>query len=181
MEAGIATTATRCALAASVVLTLAGCAGTAPGGRAMTIAEIWENPLAFGDQIVRVQGAAEFMIEQTLQACDPPRCDCNHSGGHLALLDEVGDSADWEHAIWVATTESGLQCEGDECELVCRPFDPRGADALELVGRLRVQKIDTGSYHLLLDDLDVPASRRQVDGRWEPIVAETFTITLRAP
>ena len=163
-------------------LLLAACTGPAPADRALTVAEIWEDPPRYGDQTVRVQGRAEFLIEQTLALCEPARCDCNRSGGHLSLLDEE-DAANGrrDRAIWIATTETGLQCNGNECELVCQPFDPRPAEALELVGRLRVQRTDGDDYHLVLDDLDVDASRRQVAGKWEPIPIETITITLREP
>ena len=161
-----------------VTLTLAACAGQSEGIPMLTVAEIWEDPPAYGNQIVCVKGQADFMHSMTLAACDPPSCDCNRSGGHLSLLNEAGRR---DRAIWVATTETGLLCEGNECEMICRPFDPRSADALELVGRLRVQRVDGSSYHLILDDLDLEASRQLVAGQWKPISTETVTITLREP
>jgi len=165
-----------------LTLVLAGCAGPAPADRAPTVGEIRDDPVAFGGQIVRVQGRVEFLVEQTLAYCDPPSCDCNRSGGRLSLLDEEYMAAGrLDRAISVAATETGLLCGGNECELTCQPFDPRAAETLELVGRLRVQKTDGATYHLILDDLDLSASRRLVAGVWEPIPTETVTITLREP
>ena len=161
------------------------CAGPAPAIRTMTVSQIWEAPLAVSNQTLRVRGRAEFLIWQTLQLCDPPTCDCNRSGGRPSLLDgedvESDSSVNRQQTIWVSTSETGLQCAGNECELVCRPFDPQRAEAFELVGRLRVQSINPNAYHLILDNLDIEASRQLIDGNWVPIPTETVTITLRTP
>jgi hypothetical protein len=163
-------------------LSIVACTGRHSTERALTVAQIWEDPPAFGNQMLRIQGRAEFLIEQTLQACDPPTCDCNHSGGHLSLLDPDDMAAGRrDRVIWVAATETDLQCEGDECDLVCRPFDPRPAETIELLGRLHVQRTDVDGYYLILDDLDIAVSRREIAGRWELIPIETVTITLREP
>lgn len=65
--------------------------------------------------------------------------------GELKTRDQ--DSHDPKHALLIS--ESSLQCEGDLCSVVCKPFVPSthatggGTDAIEafeFVGRLRVRR-----------------------------------------
>jgi hypothetical protein len=99
--------------------------------------------------------------------------------GELALLDQ--DSQDSEHRLSIS--ESDLQCEGNVCRVVCRPFAPSAQaiwggtetiQAFEFVGTLRVRAQGI-KVTLVLDDIDLQASRRLADGEWGPIPTGDFT------
>lgn len=170
---------------AMALLLLTGCTQaeqTEPKRDYLTVGEVREKALSLGGELIRVRGKKSFLIEQTLQLCTPPRCDCNTSRGHFLLLDE-GDEKGTE-GLWLA--ESSLACRGDECYLVCTPFDPTLAERFEIVARLKIEgSIQSDNQvainRLLLEGIDPAASRQWVDGQWVPLATGTFTITLRAP
>ena len=133
----------------------------------------------------RVRGRADFTLlphhPMQVGGCIPEPGDegLPRIVGKLALLDE--DAQDAAHRLSIS--ESSLQCEGDVCSVVCRPFAPSAAavwgsaetiEAFEFVGTLRV-RAQGSDVALILDDIDLRASRRLADGEWGPIPTEDFT------
>jgi hypothetical protein len=108
---------------------------------------------------------------------DPNVVDSSHIVGELALLDE--DSPDPKHRLSIS--ESSLQCEGTVCSVVCKPFAPTdtwgrvdSVEVFEFVGMLRVDGQGSKTA-LILEDIDLQASRRMADGEWRPIPTGDFT------
>jgi hypothetical protein len=99
--------------------------------------------------------------------------------GELTIRDL--DSQDPENAILISGSD--LQCEGDVCSVVCKPFAPSAQaiwggtetiEAFEFVGTLRVRP-QGNIVRLILDDIDLEASRRLADGKWGVIPTGEFT------
>lgn len=173
-----------------IALLLAGCGGRGKGlpvseAKRLTVSEVWQNADSLEGKRIRVRGQADFRLipYHPLQVggCIPqsegvvlPRI-----VGQLALLDQ--DSHDPEHRLTIS--ESSLQCEGNVCNVVCRPFAPSAQaiwggtetiEAFEFVGTLRVRP-QGSKVALVLDDLDLRTSRRLADGEWGPIPTGDFT------
>jgi hypothetical protein len=73
----------------------------------------------------------------------------------------------------VNVSEDSLQCEGDDCDLTCKPFDPEAAPAFEFVGTLRVDIQPDGMQRLFLDAIDLSVSRQLVGKEWRSIPETT--------
>jgi len=165
-----------------IALLLAGCGGRE---KCLTVSEVWQNADSLEGKRICVRGQADFRLlphhPMQVGGCIPktegvvlPRI-----VGELALLDQ--DSQDSEHRLLIS--ESDLQCEGNVCRVVCRPFAPSAhaawggtetVQAFEFVGTLRVYAQESG-VALVLDDIDLRASRRLADGEWGPIPTGDFT------
>jgi hypothetical protein len=74
-------------------------------------------------------------------------------------------------------------CGDDVCSVVCKPFAPSAqatwggtetVEAFEFVGTLRVDT-QGSEVELILEDIDLQASRRLADGEWGPIPTGDFT------
>lgn len=165
-----------------IALSLAGCGGRE---KCLTVSEVWQNTDSLKGKCIRVRGQADFRLipyhPMQVGGCIPstegeirPRI-----VGRLVLLDQ--DSHDSKHRISIS--ESSLQCEGDVCSVVCKPFAPSAqatwggietVEAFEFVGTLRVDA-QGSKVVLILEDIDLQASRRLADGEWGPIPTGDFT------
>lgn len=166
----------------AAALSVVGCAAWQ---EPLTVSQVWQDAESLEGQRIRVLGQADFHLTpyHPLQVggCIPtaegetrPRV-----VGELAIRDE--GSHDPKNALLIS--ESSLHCEGDVCSVVCTPFAPSaqaiwgGAetiDAFEFVGTLRVRPLENG-VALILEDIDLRASRRRADGKWEAIPPGEFT------
>jgi hypothetical protein len=97
--------------------------------------------------------------------------------GKLALVD--ADSPDPKQRLFIS--ESSLHCEGNLCSVVCEPFAPSdtwgrigAVEVFEFVGVLRVDTRGS-TVVLILEEIDLQASRRMGDGEWGPIPTGSFT------
>ena len=66
------------------------------------------------------------------------------------------------------------------CSIVCTPFGPTdtwgsigAVEVFEFVGVLRVDPQESEA-ELILEDIDLQASRRMTDGEWGPILTGEF-------
>jgi hypothetical protein len=165
-----------------IALSLVGCGGSE---KRLSVSEVWQNADSLDGKRIRVRGQADFQLipyhPMQVGGCIPstegeikPRI-----VGELALLDQ--DSHDPKHRLSIS--ESSLQCEGDVCNVVCKPFAPSAQaiwggtetiEAFEFVGTLRVRAQESKGA-LILDDIDLRVSRRLADGEWGPIPRGDFT------
>lgn len=123
----------------------------------ITITQAMTEPSKYLNEQIRVRGWTDFVVEQTLLECDPPSCDCNLSSGRLYLSDERVESSEILSSSSNRLLISGVDCDGDECGLTCKPFDPRSDKAYEFVGTLK-------SEPLRLDEIDFNSSSRLLWG-----------------
>jgi hypothetical protein len=165
---------------ALIGLLVAGCCGR---DRWLTVSEVWQSADSLDGKRICVRGQADFdfIPHHPLQVggCIPnPDVPLRpYISGKLALLDE--DSPDPEHTILIS--ESSLQCKGNTCHIVCRPFGPSDTwgsigvvEVFEFVGVLRVDA-QGSNVVLTLEDLNLRASRRMTDGKWGPIETGEFS------
>jgi hypothetical protein len=131
----------------------------------LTVSEVWQRAEWLDGKQVRVRGEPEFQIAVTLAACLPPSCDCNRSRGDLALRE--GEQR-------IAISELSLLCQGDECTMECRPFNPRSAEEFEFVGTLRA-KGEPNPARLTLEDLDLGSSFQRIGETWVSIETGSFS------
>jgi hypothetical protein len=100
----------------------------------------------------------------------------------LELSDEIAPDA--EPRLVVA--ESSFRCEGNTSSIACKPLESvsggmpesggpehKNIEAFELVGMLRVVD-QQGDVIPTLEDIDLDASRRLADGKWEAIPTGVF-------
>jgi hypothetical protein len=164
-----------------IVFALAGCG---LGQECLTVSGVWERAESLDGQRIRVCGQADFALfpyhPLQIGGCIPSSEGESRSRivGKLFLLAQ--DSEDSKRKLLIS--ESSLQCEGDVCEVVCKPFAPSAhaawgstdpIEAFEFVGTLRI--LDQSEAPLSLEDIDLRASRRLVDGEWGPIPLGEFT------
>lgn len=167
-------------------LSLAECSG---GQNYLTVSEVWENAETLNGKRIRVRGRADFWLSpyhpMQIGGCIPDEDAANksHIVGKLALFDE--NAPDSTPRLFIS--ESSLQCEGDVCSVVCKPFapasgesvswgisNPKTIEAFEFVGKLRTRD-QQDSVELILEDIDLKASRQLIDGEWGPIPTGDFT------
>lgn len=162
---------------------MAGCTAPEQKPNYLTVPEVWEDAPSLAGEQIRVRGWKRFYHSVTVQLCQPPSCDCNQSKGYLELLEEGLPSEDDRYFSMskIVIPGSSLDCRGNECYMVCTPFDPTCAEAFEFVGRLRIAEWNENNKQLWLEDLDLEASRQLIDEEWVPIQTGRFTITLRTP
>jgi photosystem II stability/assembly factor-like uncharacterized protein len=156
----------------------AGC--TALGGMRsyLTVTEVSQRARSLIGKQVRVRGYAYLWVSMTAVLCVPSRCDCNESLGSLDLYAEQPDPAHLNRLFDLAhirDAETSLKCQGDECSMECSPFDPGLARQFEFVGTLR-----SNYDNLILEDLDLDASRQWIDEKWFPIKTGQFAVTRAA-
>jgi hypothetical protein len=171
-----------CALVlALLVLLLAGCAGR---NRWLTVSDVWQNADSLDGKRIRVRGEADlnFIPRHPMQtggcSLDRDFVKSTHIVAKLALVD--GDSPDPDQRILIS--DSSLQCEGNVCGIVCRPFAPSDtwgrvnpdAEVFEFVGVLRVDTRE-GQRVLILEEIDLQASRRMAEDEWGPIPTGSFS------
>jgi predicted small lipoprotein YifL len=149
----------------------------------LTVSEVWQNAAALDGTQIRVRGQGYFRFEpyHPLQVggcrLDEGVVNKSHIVGKLDLLDE--DSPDPKHRLSISG--SSLQCEGNLCSAVCKPFAPLDTwgrigvvEVFEFVGVLRVET-QGSEVELILEDLDLPASRRMAEEKWGPIPTGVFS------
>lgn len=151
-----------------------------PQSNVLRVDQVWANAEKLDGQVIHIRGKLEGITYQTLQLCDPPTCDCNQSGANYSLVSD-SDTIYNQGCSSKDTIELPLECQGDECSLTCSPFDPFQAEALELVGTLRVVHQDGKLCRLLLDDIKPEESLQLVGGEWKPISVGAFTRALVTP
>jgi hypothetical protein len=160
-----------------IVFSLAGCR---PSRDCMTVSEVGQNAESLAGQQICVRGQPDFRFvpyhPMMRGGCIPG--DSPSIGGELELVDEGSSDPVFTLSI------SDLQCEGHQCAVECRPFSPgctkrhdelfcEDIEAFEFVGTLRVDG-QPDNKELILEDLDLSASRRSVDGEWGPIPTGEF-------
>jgi photosystem II stability/assembly factor-like uncharacterized protein len=144
----------------------------------LTVQEVSQRAESLAGKQIRVRGYGYFSVSMTVMLCIPSRCDCNQSAGWLELY---GEQPDPQHLgrLWdipsIRIADDSLKCQGDECSMKCSPFDPGLARQFDFVGRL---KIDYGN--LILENLDLAASRQLINASWVPIETGSFTVTRAA-
>ena len=149
----------------------------------LTVSEVWQNAAALDGTQIRVRGQGYFRFEpyHPLQvggcSLDEKVVNRSHIVGKLDLLDE--DPPDPKHRLSIS--ESSLQCEGNVCGAVCKPFAPSdtwgrigAVEVFEFVGVLRVDA-QGSEVVLILEDIDLQASRRMAEGKWGPIPTGVFS------
>ena len=104
----------------------------------LTVEAIWEQPERWADQRVTIRGWADLRAQHPSFECEPGFCMCYGLQKDLFLT--VGDNS--RRAIQV----EDFKCSSYSCADHCEPFDPRLAQALELVGTVRVYQSDTIQY-----------------------------------
>ena len=166
-----------------LALVLFGCTGE---DEYLSVSDVWEQRDLLAGKRILVRGDARFQFipSHPLQigGCLPKPEDRTHIFGKLSLVEE--DISGSFQSITIS--DSDLQCEGDVCRVVCQPFAPTCADVIncepgglreievfEFKGRLRVSQ-DQGEQVLILEDIELGASRRLVDGNWEQIPIGDF-------
>jgi hypothetical protein len=154
----------------------------------LTVAQVWERAEELEGQRIRVRGKPYLTFEphhpMQVGGCSLDRelVDRSHIVGTQHLLDE--EAPDFDRLLSISP--STLQCEGNLCNLECRPFEPvcgPGAGCWELVsspvqafqfvGTLRINRQMDGT-ELVLENVDLGASQRLIDGTWSPIPTGVF-------
>jgi len=156
----------------------AGCAELGGMRSYLTVTEVSQRAKSLVGKQVRVRGYAYLSVMMTAVLCVPSRCDCNESLGELDLYAEQPDPAHLNRLFDLAhitILETSLKCQGDECSMTCSPFDPGLATQFEFVGTLQSR-----DDSLILENLDLEASRQWIDGKWVPMKTGEFAVT-RAP
>jgi photosystem II stability/assembly factor-like uncharacterized protein len=144
----------------------------------LTVQQVSQQAESLAGRQIRLRGYGYFSVSMTAMLCVPSRCDCNQSSGWLELYGEQPDPEHLSRLYDLANiriAETSLKCAGDECSMECSPFDPGLARQFEFAGRLR---IDYGN--LILEDLDLAASRQLINGSWFPIETGKFSVTRSA-
>ena len=106
-----------------VALLLTGCGG---GKECLTVSEVWQNADSLEGKRVCVRGQADFRLlphhPMQVGGCIPETegVDLPRIVGELALLDQDPNGSEQRLSI----SEADLQCEGNVCSVVCRPFAP---------------------------------------------------------
>ena len=150
--------------------------------RVYTVPEASARGTELNGQRITVRGFSLFEYEQTLQLCQPKRCDCNQtSSRQLVLVDADTFAASQRGQI---NTEQVIEvymldCQGDECSMTCRPINPKTTNELELTGLFHYDP--TTSIYAKLDSVEVDLAREKIDGVWQPIKTGTFIIQPRQP
>jgi hypothetical protein len=154
-------------LLACLIMRPHGCSG---------VGDVWKNARNLEGQRICVEGKASAYISQSLQLCDPPRCDCNQSFAFLSLVSEDKIVRNPRVNIVDEVVIDKPSCSGDECTITCSPFNPFAADRFQFFGKLSINYLSDGRMaRLSLTDLDLSASRQLVGGTWQPIPTGTFT------
>ncbi|MDJ0752095.1 MAG: hypothetical protein QNJ45_01140 [Ardenticatenaceae bacterium] len=162
------------------VISFAGCNGR---DQYLTPSEVWGNADSLAGERIRVRALGVLRYEpfHPLQVggCAPESFENPAITGRVILFEGSRDNP--IHPIVIS--ESSLQCEGNTCSVTCSPFNPPPnlhgfvnavPDTYEFVGTLIVDS-GGGNRVLILDEIDVEASRQLKDGVWEPLPAGEFT------
>lgn len=149
----------------------------------LTVAEVWQNAAALDGQRIRVRGPGRLIYEpfhpNQVGGCSPEASANPAITGKAFLFEGTRDNPGREIII----SPSSLTCEGNTCQVTCRPFQPpenlfgfvdKQPGVYEFVGTLQVET-ESGQDVLFLDKIDIKSSRRLIDGRWEPIPTGEFS------
>ena len=151
-----------------------------PDDIALSVDQVWENAQQLEGQVIRVRGKVEFVQYKTLLICRPPTCECNDSRANFYLVSEETENLH-QNCSSKDTIDIPIDCQGDECSLTCSPFDPYPAEALELVGRLKLTYQNGKLCSLALSDLELANSRQMNGGAWKTIPTGSFLHPLVTP
>ncbi len=146
----------------------------------LTVSEALQHAESLDGKQVRVRGYGFFIINTTLLICPPGRCDCNQTSGVLVLLEEELYPEDYHRLDDLASiyiSESSLKCQGNDCSVDCTPFDPSTAKEFEFEGVLKIDHTSDPN-RLILQNLDLEASRQLIGDEWIPIETGRFTVEL---
>jgi hypothetical protein len=160
-----------------MAFSLSRCGGS---GECMTVSQVAQNAESLDGERICVRGGPDFRFvpyHPMQKGGCPPAPYHEDIGGELDLVDE-GSPDLFKLSI------GDLLCEGSLCAVACSPFSPghtarhdegpcEEIEAFEFVGVLRVDR-GQGEVELTLEDLDLNASRRLVDGEWGPIPTGVF-------
>ena len=94
----------------------------------LSVHDVWLHAEQLQDQLIRVQGKAEFGHFMTALLCCPQRCDCNETQGMLWLVSENPRRVNIDCAIRDMIEINAPNCQGDECGMTCEPFNPQGVE-----------------------------------------------------
>ncbi|MEW6649188.1 MAG: hypothetical protein AB1453_03245 [Chloroflexota bacterium] len=152
---------------------------------ALSIAEAWEARERINGKTVTLIGYfGKLEVAQTLQLCDPPRCDCNTTrASRIGLFDQgsieaVAESEEYPKKMVILDM---LQCKGDQCVIHCSPIDPSNTNELEVTGTFQIVNSDTPYPYLLLSVSEPIDIRQRINGNWQPVPTGTFEMPLAQP
>ena len=164
-----------------LVLSLAGCN---EDDEFLTVSEVWQDATALDGKRIRVRGPGRLQYEPVhpmrVGGCSPVPSANPPIKARAVIFEEPLDYNP-KHELFIS--ESSLKCEGNTCSMTCTPFDPPqdlhgyvnpSITNYEFVGTLRVDSQGSEEV-LILDDIDIEASRQLVDEKWEPIPAGEFS------
>ena len=131
---------------------------------------------------ITIRGYSIFTPLQSMQLCNPPRCNCNQSianGFWLISEDTLAAGLDRGDFLERTFNVTRLDCKGDECSITCNPINPKTDNELELTGRITYDPQSAVYPTLEVENWD--KVREEINGEWRLIATGTFTIQLREP
>lgn len=96
----------------------------------LTVSEVWQDPEAWAGEEITLRGWVDYAVEFSSVECGSTFCQCSGISKNLYLT-----TVDLKQEIYLGQ----LRCGGEVCSASCRPFDPSVAEAVEVVGVLRVE------------------------------------------
>jgi len=161
-----------------------GCSQAQPEAT-LSIADAWEARERINGSTVTLRGYfGKLEVAQTVQLCDPPRCDCNITrASRIGLFDQgtiEAVAASEEYPKKMVSLDL-MQCKGDQCTIQCSPIDPGNTNELEVTGIFRVVNSDTPFPYLLLNVSEPKNIRQKINENWQPVPTGTFEVPLPQP
>lgn len=165
------------ALTLLIVVFTASCMQSGEKTHCLTVSQAVKRAKRLNNQLACIHGYGALLYEQTLLLCTPENPCCNRTKGMLQLFEkEPGPVFDRDYYSLDHINVTGLDCSGNTCSVTCQPFNPQPERWFELVGRLRIDNITSDPPRLVLEDLDLAASRQLVNAEWIPIETGSFTL-----
>lgn len=141
---------------------------------------IQDHPLGINELYPRQAGSHNLNGKTVLLRGEPifePHSDFRFNVLYLVDAEAPESLRDPAFGFWFGARIEGFACTAGAGELVCGPFDPRRAQALEFRGTLHVEQVGKKAI-LWLSDVDFAEARQRVGGDWQPLVVEQFAIPL---
>jgi hypothetical protein len=165
------------------IVFLVSCSGQKP----LTVLEVIQNAETLNGKTIRVRGQAYLWIEPSLAemwnygGC-VPNSDASASSeenvvGWLTLYDKI-DPNDLKNYgaphdnIDIKISEDNFHCKGNYCGMTCLSFEVKSQQTYEFIGTLRLD----GESELILENIDLGASRQLMNGEWIPTLPGEFSI-----
>jgi hypothetical protein len=159
----------------------------------LTVSEVWATADSLDGERIRLRGLGyrRFEPHHPLQVGGCSLDEEIVKASHIIAVQDLLDPDAPEFSESVSIVAPDLSCEGDVCHMSCTPFEPicsqaltcaggrTDYDLLEFVGTLRVVDEpvlleDEHDRRLILENIDLDASRGRLDGSWQPIPMGVF-------